>query len=180
MAVNTKIEWADATWNPITGCSLVSPGCVSCYAMRLAGGRLQHHPSRAGLTQPSKAGPVWNGAVRFNEQWLRQPLQWRRPRRIFVCAHSDLFAEGVPDAWIDRVFAVMALAPQHTFLVLTKRPERMRRYLTDASAYCRVRHAADPLREWRPALGRIAINDPRSAAWWPQLCELCLASGQSI
>jgi len=63
----------------------------------------------------------------------------------------------------------MALAPQHTFLVLTKRPERMRRYLTDASAYCRVRHAADPLRQWRPALGRIAINDPRFAAWWPQL-----------
>ena len=110
MAENTKIEWADATWNPITGCSVTSPGCTNCYAMKLAGTRLQHHPSRAGLTVPSKAGPVWTGEVRFNEQWLTQPLQWKRPRRIFVCAHGDLFHENVPDEWIDKVFAVMALA----------------------------------------------------------------------
>lgn len=125
----TKIEWTDATWNPITGCSVVSPGCTNCYAMRLAGTRLQHHPSRAGLTRDTKAGPVWTGEVRFNEQWLDQPLRWKRPRRIFVCAHGDLFHEAVPDEWIDRVFAVMALAPQHVFQVLTKRPERMRDYM---------------------------------------------------
>ncbi|NSZ47957.1 phage Gp37/Gp68 family protein [Agrobacterium vitis] len=130
MADNTKIEWTDATWNPITGCSVVSPGCTNCYAMKLAGTRLQHHPSRAGLTKDSKAGPVWTGEVRFNEQWLTEPLKWKRPRMIFVCAHGDLFAEGVPDEWIDQVFAVMALAPHHTFQVLTKRPERMREYLT--------------------------------------------------
>ncbi|GEP12291.1 DUF5131 family protein [Methylobacterium gnaphalii] len=129
MAEHSTIEWTDATWNPITGCSVVSPGCTSCYAMGLAGTRLQHHPSRAGLTAPSKAGPVWNGTVRFNEEWLTQPLQWKRPRMIFVCAHGDLFHENVPDAWIDRVFAVMALAPQHTFQVLTKRSARMRRYM---------------------------------------------------
>lgn len=129
MADNTKIEWTDATWNPITGCSIVSPGCTNCYAMKLAGTRMKHHPSRAGLTNPSKSGPVWNGQVRFNEQWLTQPLQWSKPRMIFVCAHGDLFAEGVPDEWIDKIFAVMALAPQHTFQVLTKRPERMRDYL---------------------------------------------------
>lgn len=129
MADNTHIEWPDATWNPVTGCSVVSPGCTNCYAMRLAGTRLQHHPSRAGLTTPSKAGPVWNGQVRFNEQCLDQPLKWKRPRRIFVCAHGDLFHESVPDAWIDQVFAVMALAPQHTFQVLTKRAARMRGYL---------------------------------------------------
>jgi protein gp37 len=129
MADGTAIEWTDATWNPITGCSIVSPGCTNCYAMRLAGTRLKHTPSRAGLTVDSKAGPVWNGKVRLNEQWLDQPLRWKRPRRIFVCAHGDLFAEAVPDEWIDRVFAGMALAPQHTFQVLTKRSERMREYV---------------------------------------------------
>ncbi|SOC43792.1 protein gp37 [Rhizobium subbaraonis] len=129
MADNTKIEWTDATWNPITGCSIVSPGCTNCYAMKLAGTRLRHHPSRTGLTKDSKAGPVWTGEVRFNPEWLDQPLRWKRPRMIFVCAHGDLFAEGVPDEWIDQVFAVMALSPQHTFQVLTKRPERMRTYL---------------------------------------------------
>ncbi|MBB4520523.1 UNVERIFIED_ORG: protein gp37 [Rhizobium sophorae] len=130
MSDGTKIEWTDATWNPVTGCAIVSPGCTNCYAMKLAGTRLQHHPSRAGLTKNTKAGPVWTGEVRFNEQWLTQPLTWSRPRMIFVCAHGDLFAEGVPDEWIDKVFAVMALAPQHIFQVLTKRPERMREYLT--------------------------------------------------
>ena len=128
MADGTKIEWTDATWNPITGCSIVSPGCANCYAMKLAGTRLAHIPSRAGLTTMTKAGPVWNGQVRFNEGWLDQPLRWKRPRRIFVCAHGDLFAEGVPDEWIDKVCAVMALCPQHTFQVLTKRAARMRDY----------------------------------------------------
>lgn len=129
MADNTKIEWTDATWNPVTGCSVVSPGCTNCYAMRLAGTRLKHVESRKGLTIDTKAGPVWNGEVRFNEKDLDQPLRWRRPRLIFVCAHGDLFHENVPDEWIDRVFAVMALAPQHTFQVLTKRSERMRAYV---------------------------------------------------
>ena len=129
MADNSKIEWTEATWNPITGCSVVSSGCRHCYAMKLAGTRLQHHPSRAGLTVDTSAGPVWNGQVRFNEQWIQQPLQWRRPRKIFVCAHGDLFHENVPDEWIDRVFAVMALAPHHTFQVLTKRAARMQTYL---------------------------------------------------
>ncbi|QOF71437.1 phage Gp37/Gp68 family protein [Aminobacter sp. SR38] len=129
MADHSLIEWTDATWNPITGCSVVSPGCTNCYAMKLAGTRLKHIPSRAGLTRDSKAGPVWTGEVRLNEQWLDQPLRWKAPRRIFVCAHGDLFAENVPDHWIDRVFAVMALAPQHTFQVLTKRSRRMRDYV---------------------------------------------------
>lgn len=129
MADGSKIEWTDATWNPITGCSVVSPGCTNCYAMRLAGTRLRHHPSRTGLTRDSKAGPVWTGEVRLNKEWLHQPLTWSRPRRIFVCAHGDLFAENVPDAWIDHVFAVMALARRHTFQVLTKRSGRMRDYL---------------------------------------------------
>lgn len=138
MADNTKIEWSDATWNPITGCSVASPGCTNCYAMKLAGTRLAHHPSRAGLTRDTKAGPVWTGEVRFNEQWLTQPLKWKRPRMVFVCAHGDLFHESVPDEWIDRVFAVMALAPQHKFQVLTKRAKRMSRYSNDPNTPKRV------------------------------------------
>ena len=141
MSDHTHIEWTDATWNPITGCSVVSAGCKHCYAMRLAGTRLRHHPSRAGLTRPTAAGPVWTGDVRFNADWLDQPLRWKKPRRIFVCAHGDLFHEAVPGEWIDRVFAVMALAPQHTFQVLTKRPERLRDHLTAPDAPNRI-HAA--------------------------------------
>jgi len=129
MAGSSTIEWTDATWNPVTGCSVVSPGCINCYAMRLAGTRMRHHWSRQGLTNDSKAGPVWNGQVRFNEEWLDQPLRWRKPRRIFVAAHGDLFHEAVPDEWIDRCFAVMSLTPQHKHQVLTKRPDRMRDYL---------------------------------------------------
>ena len=141
MSDHTHIEWTDATWNPITGCSVISAGCKHCYAMRLAGTRLRHHPSRAGLTRPTAAGPVWTGDVRLNEDWLDQPLRWKKPRRIFVCAHGDLFHEAVPDAWIDRVFAVMALAPQHTFQVLTKRPERMLAYQNASNLMNRI-HAA--------------------------------------
>lgn len=163
MADGSKIEWTDATWNVITGCSVVSPGCTNCYAMRLAGTRLRNDPSRAGLTQASKTGPVWNGQVRFNEQWLDQPLRWRRPRRIFVAAHGDLFHEAVPDEWIDRVFAVMALAPQHTFQVLTKRSARMRDYIR--SARFRVKGSAAK-RNWigRPDLPN---PDPGFVLPWP-------------
>jgi len=129
MAESTHIEWTDATWNPVTGCSVVSPGCTNCYAMRLAGTRLRHHPSRRGLTTPTKAGPVWNGQVRLNKSWLSQPLEWRKPRRIFTCAHGDLFAEGVKDDWILDVFTVQAIAGHHTFQVLTKRTERAAEWL---------------------------------------------------
>jgi protein gp37 len=130
MADNTKIEWTEATWNPVTGCSLVSEGCRNCYAAELAATRLKNHPSREGLAKKNAAGVAqFNGKVRFNADWLDQPLKWKRPRKIFVCAHADLFHENVPDEWIDNVFAVMALCPQHVFQVLTKRPERMQRFM---------------------------------------------------
>ncbi|MCO6386385.1 DUF5131 family protein [Aliihoeflea sp. 40Bstr573] len=131
MAETSLIEWTDATWNPITGCSVVSPGCTNCYAMKLAGSRLRHISSRAGLTVDSKNGPVWNGKVRLNEESLSDPLRWKRPRLIFVCAHGDLFHESVPDAWIDQVFAIMAITPWHTYQVLTKRAGRMRAYFEE-------------------------------------------------
>lgn len=131
MSDSTPIEWADATVNAINGCSILSPGCAHCYAMKLAGTRLRNHPSRAGLTDDSKAGPVWNGKVRLHEPALLQPLKWRRPRVIFWNAHGDTFHHAVPDIWIDRMFAVMALTPQHQHLVLTKRSARMRHYVED-------------------------------------------------
>lgn len=128
MSATSTIEWTDATWNPVTGCSVQSPGCKNCYAMKLAGTRLRFHPSRAGLTRESAAGPVWTGETRFIAEWLEQPLQWTRARMIFVCAHGDLFHPSVPDEWIDQVFAVMALARRHTFQVLTKQPQRAAEY----------------------------------------------------
>jgi protein gp37 len=147
MSDGTAIQWTEATWNPITGCSVVSPGCTNCYAMKLAGTRLKHHPSRAGLTRDTKAGPVWTGEVRFNKDWLVQPLNWQRPRMIFVVAHGDLFHGNVPDDWLDRIFVTMFLAEQHTFQVLTKRPERARAYLSDPAT---LRRLADRLVEQPP------------------------------
>lgn len=147
MADRTHIEWTDATWNIVTGCDVVSPGCTNCYAMRLAGTRLKHHASRAGLTKPTRSGPVWTGEVRFNVEWLDQPLRWQKPRMIFVAAHGDLFHEAVTDEVLDHVFAVMALCPRHTFQVLTKRPARMREYLDGFAAWVRVERL---LREMAP------------------------------
>lgn len=183
MAENSKIEWTDSTWNPITGCTLVSEGCRHCYAAQLAATRLRSHPSRAGLARLNASGEAkFTGEVRLNEQWLDQPLRWRRPRRIFVCAHGDLFHEAVPDEWIDRVFAVMALAPQHTFQVLTKRPERAREYLTRPVASGRDitiddagRSFPTPAARWRvhsamcdmlPKVPPAALN--AAAAWQDQ------------
>lgn len=133
MASSTKIEWADCTWNPIVGCSVVSPACTNCYAMRMAA-RLEamgveHY---RGMTQPSKAGPVWTGKVApAPDSILTAPLRWKKPRRIFVNSMGDLFHESVSYSRIDLVFAIIATAQQHTFLILTKRADRMRRYMTD-------------------------------------------------
>ncbi len=129
MSDKTGIEWADATWNPIVGCSVLSPGCTNCYAMKFAGARLQHLPAYAGLTQMSKAGPVWTGEVRLQASALDQPSRWRKPRRIFVNSMGDTFHERATDQWLDLVFAEMERCPHHIFLVLTKRPARACAYL---------------------------------------------------
>lgn len=135
MAARSGIEWTSATWNPIVGCSLESPACVNCYAMKMAAriermsagtGRPTHY---AGTTKPSKAGPVWTGVVREAPgDIFVAPMRWRRPRTIFVNSMADLFEPSVPFETVDRVFAIMALTPQHTYQVLTKRPARMRQY----------------------------------------------------
>jgi len=122
MSDNTGIEWTDATWNPVTGCAKVSQGCKNCYALR-DWARLSKIPGSVYYEREF-------ADVRCHPERLDQPLRWRRPRRIFVNSMSDLFHPDVPDGFIDRVFAVMALAPRHHFQVLTKRPRRMRDYLS--------------------------------------------------
>lgn len=176
MADNTAIEWTrhpvtgkGATWNPITGCTLVSDGCRHCYAARLAATKLKNHPSRKGLARLNAAGKAkFTGEVRFNEEWLTQPLRWQRPRMIFVCAHGDLFHENVPDEWIDRVFAIMALAPQHTFQVLTKRSARMREYMDRSLG--RIADTIISLRRARGDTDMAIVPLPHvtpGRAWWP-------------
>ncbi|OCB09262.1 hypothetical protein A5717_26160 [Mycolicibacterium porcinum] len=128
MSDNTSIEWCDSTWNPVTGCTEVSPGCDHCYAKTFA--------------------ERWRGTpghyfehgfdVQLRPDKLDQPLRWTRPRRIFVNSMSDLFHDDVPDEYIAKVWAVMALAPQHTFQVLTKRHARMRSLLNNNAFLTRV------------------------------------------
>lgn len=132
MSENSKIEWTDSTWNPIRGCTRVSEGCRNCYAERVAARFSGEGQPYEGLARMTSQGPLWTGKIKLVEEHLNDPLRWKKPRLIFVNSMSDLFHEGVPDSFIDRVFAVMALSPQHTFQVLTKRPERMSRYLWSA------------------------------------------------
>lgn len=127
MSTNTKIEWTDTTWNPLRGCSRVSEGCRNCYAERQA--IRQVNGVYAGLVHIANGHPSWTGKVSFVEDHLLDPLSWKKPRRVFVNSMSDLFHENVLDEWIDKIFAVMALCPQHTFQILTKRPQRMLAYM---------------------------------------------------
>lgn len=130
MADKSAIEWTDATWNPIVGCSLVSPGCTNCYAMRMAA-RLEAmgQAAYAGTTKPSAAGPVWTGKVSLHRPALFKPLDWKKPRRIFVNSMSDLFHPSAVLAGALDVFTVMAIANQHDFQILTKRSGGMRAFL---------------------------------------------------
>lgn len=130
MSAISTIEWTDRTWNPVRGCSVIDSGCINCYAMkqahRFSGEGKPYH----GLTKQTKAGPQWTGVIRTVEEALDEPLSWKKPARVFVNSMSDLFHERVPFPFIDRVFAVMAECQEHTFQVLTKRAERLRKYMS--------------------------------------------------
>lgn len=127
MSDKSAIEWCDATWNPLVGCSHVSPGCDNCYAAQLALRHLQ--PDLVGLSERTENGPRFTGEIRLRPHLLDQPLRWHRPRKIFVNSQSDLFHkdvlgmlhEGQP--FLAHVFARMVAAERHTFQVLTKRPQ---------------------------------------------------------
>ena len=139
MSTNSAIEWTDATWNPVRGCTKISPGCKHCYAETFAERwrGIPGHPYEQGFD------------LRIVEDKLTDPLHWRKPRRVFVNSMSDLFHKDVPFEFIDRVFAVMALTPQHTYQVLTKRAERMAEYLT--------RHVSKNMRGyWMGEFGHLA------------------------
>jgi protein gp37 len=133
MGDRSKIEWTDATWNPIRGCSRVSEGCRNCYAERTAARFAGAGQPYEGMAFPTGGRGVdaggkshgWTGDVRFIPELLEQPLRWKRPRKIFVNSMSDLFHEKVHGDWIDAIFKVMAQCERHTFQILTKRPERM-------------------------------------------------------
>lgn len=135
MAGLSEIEWTDATWNLISGCVMVSPGCTNCYAMRMAA-RLQAmgHDAYAGATRKSGSRAVWTGKLHLIEKALMAPLSWRKPRRIFVNSMSDLFQEGVPLNFICQVWQVMGQAHWHTYQILTKRPDNMRTMLKELRA----------------------------------------------
>lgn len=127
MAGLSDIEWTDATWNPVSGCRIVSPGCTNCYAMRMAA-RLQAmgHGSYRGVTRKSGKRSIWTGKIILNEKMLGAPLTWKKPRMIFVNSMSDLFQDGVSEEFITKVWEAMGEAHWHIFQVLTKRPENMR------------------------------------------------------
>jgi protein gp37 len=122
----TSIEWTDATWNPIAGCSIMSAGCTNCYAMKMAA-RLEAMGSEKyrGLTRRSGKRVIWTGKLRLDEHALAIPQSWKKPRLVFVNSMSDLFHEKVPFAFVSRVWDVMRETPHHTYQILTKRPDRM-------------------------------------------------------
>ncbi len=131
MAENSKIEWTDATWNPIRGCSVVSSGCKNCYAMQVAARFSGAGQAYEDLAYRNESGAHWTGKVAFVDKHLEDPLRWKRPRRIFVNSMSDLFHPEVKFDWLNRIFDVMERASQHTFQILTKRPDLMRCYVGD-------------------------------------------------
>lgn len=170
---NTKIEWTDATWNPVRGCSRVSEGCRNCYAENIA--RRFSGPGKPYEGLVSDHG-TFNGNIMLAQKMLDTPFRWQRPRRVFVNSTSDLFHDGVPDWYIDRVFAVMALCPQHQFQILTKRPARMLQWFRRDPDLGRIMSECHMQSRKRPYTRR-AIPDRRNG-YPPAGWEICSAAHQ--
>ncbi len=115
MAAHTSIEWCESTWNPVTGCTPISSGCMHCYARRMA----------EKLQRRGTAKYAYGFAPTIHQDDLDEPLHWRKARKIFVCSMGDLFHELIPTEFINQVIAVMKRCPHHTFLLLTKRADRL-------------------------------------------------------
>lgn len=184
----TSIEWTDATWNPVAGCTVLSAGCTNCYAMRMAA-RLEAMgvPKYKGLTRKSGARAVWTGKMRPDEQSLDTPRRWTKPRKVFVNSMSDLFHDKVPTTFILRVWQVMKETPRHTYQILTKRPDRMAEVLCGPEFDIlpnvwlgtsvedeRVIHRLDELRDvpavvrfvsFEPLIGSVADGDLTDIQW---------------
>lgn len=162
----SKIQWTEYTWNPISGCRRKGQGCLNCYAERVAH-RLGSNPNEkiqalySGLTQITNGRPGWTGEIGFSETALLEPLKRRKPTRYFISL-SDLFYDKRPDEDIDRVFAVMALCPQHEFVVLTKYVERAGKWFADARGHHCVEYVG------------INTGNVRSASWLDPLDNVTL------
>mgnify|MGYP000954872147 CR=1 FL=1 len=182
MSANTSIEWTDRTWNPVTGCRKVSPGCKHCYAEGVAHRfwATQYRPVlratgrsidtismslHGEYLKNGLAGPRRFTDVMTHEDRLLEPLSWRRPSKVFVNSMSDLFHEDVPDEFIDQVFAVMARAKQHTFQILTKRAGRMREYMTHPDTPWRIACEAERLNWSEDAADDVDMSDVSLEGW---------------
>jgi protein gp37 len=183
MGEKTGIAWTESTWTPVRArnkatskvgwhCVHVTEGCLHCYSESMN--------RRLGTGLPFKPGHAKDIDLFVDEKLLTDPLRWKRGRMIFVCSMTDLFADFVPAAWIDRVFAVMALSPQHTFQCLTKRPERMREYCSDPETPQRIAQAVREFDAARPViawplpqvwLGVSAENQDAYDQRWPILAK---------
>jgi protein gp37 len=184
----TSIEWTDATWNPVAGCTVLTAGCTNCYAMRMAA-RLEAMGTEKyrGLTRKSGKRAVWTGKIRLDETSLGAPKSWSKPRKVFVNSMSDLFHDDVPMEFIARVWAVMKDTPRHTYQILTKRPERMAEvvsqpqfeilpnvWLGASVEDARVLHRLDAVRRvpaairfvsLEPLIGSVAAGDLTGIHW---------------
>lgn len=185
---DTTIEWTDATWNPVAGCTILTAGCTNCYAMRMAA-RLEAMgvEKYEGLTRKSGGRAKWTGKITLDRKSLDIPRTWKKPRRVFVNSMSDLFHSDVPEDFVADVWAVMADTPQHTYQILTKRPDRMASVLSSGPFAVlpnvwlgtsvedgRVLHRLDDLRavpaavrfvSYEPLIGSVAGGNLRDIHW---------------
>lgn len=185
---DTSIEWTDATWNPVAGCTILTAGCTNCYAMRMAA-RLEAMgvEKYVGTTRKSGGRAKWTGKIVLDENTLNIPETWSKPRRVFVNSMSDLFHTDVPEAFVRKVWDVMARTRRHTYQILTKRPDRMLEILRKDGFHVlpnvwlgtsvedgRVLHRLDELREvpaavrfvsYEPLIGSVAGGDLRDIHW---------------
>jgi protein gp37 len=184
---DTSIEWTDATWNPVAGCSIMSAGCTNCYAMRMAA-RLEAMgvEKYRGLTRKSGGRPKWTGAIKLDDAALNTPSTWSRPRNVFVNSMSDLFHPDVPTDFVRKVWSVMAATRRHTYQILTKRPDRMASVLQEGFDLLpnvwlgasvedgRVLHRLEELREvpaavrfvsFEPLIGSVAGGSLKGINW---------------
>jgi protein gp37 len=182
----SSIEWTDATWNPVAGCTILTAGCTNCYAMRMAARLDAMGTSKyRGLTRKSGRRRVWTGAVTLDHEALNAPHGWRKPRRVFVNSMSDLFQDAVPDEFILRVWETMEATPHHTYQILTKRPDRMAELsnglpllknvwlgtsvenseVVDRVDTLRATHAAIRFVSFEPLIGSVAEVDLTDVDW---------------
>ena len=167
----SKIQWTDETWNPIRAahdgrvgwhCERISPGCMNCYAEKQnvvgarGGTKLPYNAKSTAILDRLHAPGAPQRGIYMDSKTLVQPLRWRKPRKVFVCSMSDLFGSWVSNAWLDSIFAVMAMTPHITYQVLTKRPATAMRYLTDPLTPKRIGGKMKPIRD-------MAMNKPD---WW--------------